>query len=124
PASGAGELLNQPNVVCFSSFMGPYERAARRDQRNVFYTPTHYSDAYQAVRINPPPNFLIVRAAPMDERGFINLSLSSSWTNDALRWWFRHSPSTRIVVEINSHMPPVGGLQHVGNTGSHLSEIH
>src|ERR1043166_8917237 len=30
PASGAGELLFQPNIVCFSSFMGPYERAAQR----------------------------------------------------------------------------------------------
>ena len=64
PASAAGEFLSQPNIVCFSGFLGPFERAARRDQRNVFYTPTHYSDAYQAVRANPPPDFLIVRAAP------------------------------------------------------------
>src|ERR1043166_1865808 len=85
PASGAGELLNQPNIICFSSFLGPYERAARRDQHNVFYTPTHFSDGYQAVRTNLPPNFLIIRAAPMDERGFINLSLASSWINDAMR---------------------------------------
>jgi len=124
PASGAGELLNQPNIICFSSFMGPYERAAKRELRNVFYTPTHYSDAYQAIRTNPPPNFLIVRAAPMDERGFLNLSLASSWTNDALRWYFRNSSSTRLVLEINPHMPRVLGLPQFGNNEIHISEVH
>ena len=124
PASGAGELLFQPNIVCFSSFMGPYERAAQRDRRNVFYTPVHYSDAYQSIRTNPPPAFLIVRTAPMDERGFLNLSLASSWTDDALRWWFRNAPGTRIVVEVNPHMPRVCGLPQFGNNEVHISEVH
>jgi len=124
PASAAGEFLNQPNIVCFSGFLGPFERAARRDQRNVFYTPTHYSDAYQTVRANPPPDFLIVRAAPMDERGFLNLSLASSWTNDALRWWFRNSPETKIVLEVNSHTPRVCGLEQFGNNEIHISQVH
>jgi len=124
PASGAGELLNQPNVICLTGFMGPFERAARRDQRNVFYTPTQYADAYRAVRTNPPPNFVIVRAAPIDERGFFNLSLSSSWTNDGLRWFFRNSPETRIVLEINPNMPRVCGLPQFGNNEIHISEVH
>src|SRR5438552_4765797 len=67
PASGAPELLNAPNIICLTGFMGPIERAARRDHRNVFYTPTHYSDAYQSFRTNPPLDFVIVRAARMDE---------------------------------------------------------
>ena len=104
--------------------MGPLERAARRDRGNVFYTPTHYSDAYQAIRTNPPPNFLVVRAAPMDERGFLNLSLSSSWTNDAMRWFFRNTPATRIVLEVNPHMPRVRGLEQFGNNEIHISEVH
>src|SRR6266705_5953923 len=57
PASAAGEFLSQPNIVCFSGFLGPFERAAQRDQRNVFYTPTHYSDAYQAVRAQSTTGF-------------------------------------------------------------------
>src|SRR6266404_6938349 len=124
PASAAGEFLNQPNIVCFSGFLGPFERAARRDQRNVFYTPTHYSDAYQAVRVNPPPDFLIVRSAPMDERGFLNLSLASSWTNDAMRLWFLNSPETKIVLEVNSHTPRVCGLEQFGNNEIHISQVH
>jgi len=124
PASAAGEFLSQPNIVCFSGFLGPFERAARRDQRNVFYTPTHYSDAYQTIRANPPPDFLIVRAATMDERGFLNLSLASSWTNDALRWWFLNSPETKIVLEVNSHTPRVCGLEQFGNNEIHISQVH
>lgn len=124
PASDAGEILNRPNIICFSSFMGPYERAARRDQKNVFFTPMHYSDAYHSIRLSPPPEFLVVRTAPMDDRGFINLSLSSSWTNDAIRWWFHNSPSTQIVVEVNPNMPRVCGLPQFGNHEVHISEVH
>src|SRR6185436_6505970 len=42
PASGAGELLSQPNIVSLTGFMGPVERAAQRTLHNVFYTPTQY----------------------------------------------------------------------------------
>jgi acyl-CoA hydrolase len=124
PASGVGELLNQSNIICLTSFMGPFERAAQRQQRNVFYTPTQYADAYRAVRTNAPPNFVIVRAAPMDASGYFNLSLSSSWTNDGLRYFFRNSPATRIVLEINKHMPRVCGLKQFGNNELHITEVH
>ena len=124
PASGSGELLDQPNVVCLTAFMGAYERIAQRNRRNVFYTPTHYSDASQGIRANPPPEFLIARSSPMDERGFLNLSLASSWTHDALRWCFRNSPKTIIVLEVNQHMPRVCGLRQFGNNEIHISETH
>ena len=124
PASGAGELLMQPNVICFSGFMGPVERMAQRDLHNVFYTPTHYTDVYRALRCGPTPDYLVVRTAPMDERGFLNLSLSSSWTNDALRYLFRNSPKTRIVAETNTYMPRVCGLEQFGNHEIHVSEVH
>jgi len=124
PASGAGELLSSPNVICLTGFMGPVERAAQRNHRNVFYTPTQYADAYRAIRVNPPPRFIIVRAAPLDERGYFNLSLSSSWTNDAMRYFFRTSPETRIVLEINPHMPRVCGLKQFGSNEIHISEVH
>jgi acyl-CoA hydrolase len=124
PASGSGELLNSPNVISLTGFMGPVERAAQRNHGNVFYTPTQYADAYRAIRTNPPPAFIVVRAAPLDERGYFNLSLSSSWTNDALRYFFRNSPNTRIVLEVNPHMPHVCGLPQFGNNEIHISEVH
>jgi acyl-CoA hydrolase len=124
PASGAGELLMQPNVVCFTGFMGPVERMAQRERRNVFYTPIHYTDVYRSLRCGPPPDFLIVRTAPMDERGYLNLSLASSWTNDALRYLFRNAPKTRIVAETNPHMPRIHGLEQFGNHEIHVSEVH
>jgi acyl-CoA hydrolase len=114
PASDVGELLALPNVHCVSSFLGPAERAAQRDRGNVSYIPTQYTDAHKSVRTNRPADFYLVRVAPMDERGFFNLSLSASWQFDALRWLPRNAPDARIVVEVNRHLPRVRGLPQFG----------
>jgi acyl-CoA hydrolase len=124
PASGHGEVLSQPNIHCSSSFLGPYERAARRQRRNVSYTPLQYTDAYRSVRGNRPPDYLIVRAAPLDERGYFNLSLSASWQHDAIGWYTRHAPTTRIVVEVNPRLPRVRGLRQFGNNEIPLTDVH
>ncbi len=120
PASAAGEFLSWPNVRCLSGFLGPFERAARH---NVFYTPTQYTDVWQGVRVNRPPDYFMVRVAPMDARGYFNLSLASSWGHDAIRWYARHVPSTRVVVEVNPHMPRVRGREQFGNNEVHVSEV-
>ena len=124
PAWAAGELLNQPNVCCATTFLGAHERAAQRERQNVFYTPLQYTDAWRSVRASRPPDFVMVRAAPLDARGSFNLSLSCSWEQDAIRWHSRHSPSTRVVVEVNPHMPRVCGLEALGNNQVPISEVH
>src|SRR5262245_57330349 len=67
PASDAGEFLLQPNIRCITGFLGPWERAARRERGSVAYTPTQYTDAYRSVRTNRPADYYFVRVAPMDE---------------------------------------------------------
>src|SRR6516165_9418598 len=124
PASDVGELLALPNVHCVSSFLGPAERAAQRDQGNVSYIPMQYTDAYKAVQTNRPADFYLVRAAPMDERGFFNLSLSASWQFEALRWLPRNAPDARIVVEVNRHLPRVRGLSQFGNHEIPVADVH
>src|SRR5262249_2434409 len=103
----AGEFLKQPNIRCVSAFLGPWERAAQSERNNVAYVPTQYTDVRRGVRANRPPDYFLVRVAPMDERGCFNLSLANSWSHDAIGWYTRHSPGTRIVVEVNPHMPRV-----------------
>jgi acyl-CoA hydrolase len=122
-ATAEGEFLSQPNIRCQSSFLGPSERAARRKYENVFYVPTQFTDAYRAVRTNRPPDFFVRRVAPMDERGYFNFSLSSSSEFDAIRWYSEHSPDTRVVFEVNPHMPKVRGLPQFGNNELHLSQV-
>jgi acyl-CoA hydrolase len=124
PASAVGELLNQPNVFCSSTFLGPHERAARRVRNNVFYTPLQYTDARKALRTNRPPDYVIVRTAPPDDHGSFNLSLASSWAQYAIPWFARHAPATHIVVEVNPHMPHVPGLEEFGNNRIPLSDVH
>ena len=123
PASGPGDYLNQPHVRCLSTFLGPHERAARRERQHVSFTPLQYTDAFKSVRTNRPPDYLIVRTAPMDERGCFNLSLACSWENDAIRWYRDHAPSTQIVVEVNPRMPRVCGLPALGNNEVSLADV-
>jgi acyl-CoA hydrolase len=59
----------------------------------------------------------------MDERGYFNFSISSSWEDDAIRWYAEHSPDTRVVFEVNPHMPPVRGLEQFGNNELHISQV-
>jgi acyl-CoA hydrolase len=124
PASDVGELLALPNVHCVSSFLGPAERAAQRDHGNVTYIPTQYTDYNRFVRTNHPADFYLVRAAPMDERGFFNLSLSASWQFDALRWLPRNDPGARIVVEVNRHLPRVRGLPQFGSHEISVEDVN
>jgi acyl-CoA hydrolase len=107
--------LALPNIHCVSSFLGPAERAAQRDRGNVAYMPTQYTDYHRFVRAGGLAEFYLVRAAPMDQRGFFNLSLSASWQEGALRWLPRNAPDARIVVEVNRHLPRVRGLPQLGN---------
>ncbi len=123
PGSAYGEFLNQGNVHCLSTFLGPYERAARRELENVSFTPLQYTDAARVIRATLPPEYLVVRTAPMDERGYFNLSLASSWEHDAIQWYSRHAPSTKIVVEVNPHMPRVCGLERFGNNEVPISDV-
>ena len=55
PGSAYGEFLNQANVHCLSTFLGPYERAARRERQNVSFTPLQYTDAAQVDPRQPAP---------------------------------------------------------------------
>jgi acyl-CoA hydrolase len=124
PASDVEELIALPNVHCVSTFFGPAERAAQRDGGNVSYIPLQYTDAHRWVRTTRPANFFIVRAAPMDERGFFSLSLSASWQFGALRWLPHHAPDARIVVEVNRHLPRVRGLPQLGGHEISVEEVH
>ncbi len=111
PTVEAGEPLLEPHIRCVSSFLGSHERAAaKREDAKVVYTPLQYTDAHRWVRANEPPDVLAVRVAPMDERGFFNLSLTSSWQFNAIRWFTQKACGVKIVVEVNRHMPRVRGL--------------
>jgi acyl-CoA hydrolase len=122
PASAVGELLHEPNVQCVSTFLGVHERAARSERHNVAYVPLQFSDARKSIRANPP-DYALVRVAPMDPRGYFNLSLTGSWAPDAIPWLTRNAPSTRIVLEVNPHMPRIRGLEQFGNNEIHISHV-
>src|SRR5207302_7659139 len=109
---------------CVSSFLGPAERAAQRDHGNVTYIPTQYTDYQRFFRTGGMADFYLVRAAPMDERGFFNLSLTASWQEGALRWLPKNAPDARIVIEVNRHLPRVRGLPQLGNHEIPVQDVH
>ena len=124
PTVEAGEVLREQHIRCLSSFLGAHERAAaRREESKVVYTPLQYTDAHRWVRANHPPDVLATRVAPMDERGYFNLSLTSSWQDNAIRWFNRNAPSVKIAVEVNRQMPRVRGLPEFGNHEIHVKDV-
>jgi acyl-CoA hydrolase len=124
PTVEAGEVLHEPHIRCLSSFLGVHERtAAKRAEAKLVYTPLQYTDAHRWVRANRPPEMLAVRVAPMDERGYFNLSLTSSWQDNAIRYFRQTGADVKIAVEVNRHMPRVRGLPAFGNHEIHVSEV-
>jgi acyl-CoA hydrolase len=124
PTVEAGEALHEPHIRCVSSFLGGHERAAaRREEGKVVYTPLQYTDAHRWVRAHHPPEVLAVRTAPMDERGFFNLSLTSSWQDNAIRYFRRIGADVKIAVEVNPRMPRVRGLPEFGNHELHVKDV-
>jgi acyl-CoA hydrolase len=124
PTVEAGEVLHEPHIRCLSSFMGAHERAAaRREAAKVVYTPLQYTDAHRWVRAHRPPEVLAVRVAPMDERGFFNLSLTSSWQDNAIRYFTQNAAGVKIAVEVNKNMPRVRGLPEFGNHEIHVKDV-
>jgi acyl-CoA hydrolase len=122
PASAVGELLHEPNIQCVSTFLGIHERAARSERHNVAYVPLQFSDARKSIRVNRP-DYVLVRVAPMDARGYFNLSLTGGWAPHAIPWLTQHAPSTRIVVEVNPHLPRIRGLEPFGNNEIHVAQV-
>lgn len=123
PAVDADDILFLPHICSQSTFLGASEREARKRGKPVLYTPLQYTDAHRMVRTNRPPEYVAVRVAPMDSRGYFNLSLTSSWQYNAMRWLASNVPDSKLVVEVNRHMPRVHGLAEFGNHEIHVKEI-
>jgi acyl-CoA hydrolase len=83
----SGEFLLRDGVYCSSGFLGWYERAARAKTDNLVFIPVQFTDGFEATKSwKPAPDYFIHRVAPMDERGYFNFSLTSSWEYRSLRW--------------------------------------
>jgi acyl-CoA hydrolase len=107
--------LDRASVYCTTGFLGPWERAARDGSGNLLYVPIQFTAAADFCRELDPPDYYVMRVAPMDERGFFNASLNAGWEYRAAFWLGRHRPQTRIVFEVCPHLPPVRGLAEHGS---------
>jgi 4-hydroxybutyrate CoA-transferase len=121
--TAAGDFILRPGFRGVSGFFGPYERAARARFDNIAYCPVQYLDAARGLQCAAPLDYIIHRVTPMDERGFFNFSLCSSWEYPSIRWLRRHRPDVKIVLEANPHLPRVRGLAAFGANEIHVSDV-
>ncbi len=121
--TGPAQFLTLPGVSCLTAFLGPFERAAQKANNNIYFCPVQFSDANKMLTEWHTINFIVFRVAPMDERGYFNFSLTSSWEDAALRRIREVSPKTRIVFEVNRNMPRICGLEEFGNHELHVSNV-
>lgn len=121
--TAAGDFIMRPGFHGVTGFFGPQERAARARFDNIAYCPMQYLDAARWMRVADPLDYIVHRVAPMDERGYLNFSLCSSWEYPSIRWLRRHRPDVKIVLEVNPNLPRVRGLEDFGANEVHISEV-
>lgn len=117
------EYLNHPNVFSFTNFYGVQERTAHKAHNNVYYTPLHFCDFQRFIRNYEPVDYFCYRAAPMNEHGKFNCSLTASYEYYAIKWIANNHPETKIVLEVNPNLPMVKGLEAFGNNELDLSDV-
>jgi acyl-CoA hydrolase len=113
-ATAPASFLDRPGVTTATGFYGAWERAAKRGRGNVLYHPLQFTHAAESYQVAEPPDYFVVRVSPMNEQGRCSASLNAGWEYRALLWHHEHTPRTRIVFEVNSHLPRVHGLEGFG----------
>lgn len=114
--------MQSPNMLVWSAFYGPQERAAlAANGDSVFYSPYNFTDGCKLMRYGRDIDYYVYRVAPMDERGMFNCSMTAGWEFRALQWLKEHRPKTKIVFEVNPKLPRVHGLPEFGNNELPLS---
>jgi 4-hydroxybutyrate CoA-transferase len=98
-------------IQYISSFLGAYERDAIKNGRNIDYYCFQLRNAEQVTRYRLDPTVLFVMACPMDEDGYLNLSISPGDMNLFTKG------AREIIVQVNDQLPYVQGFQ------IHISEI-
>lgn len=98
-------------IKYMSTFLGAYERAAMKKGRIIDYYCFQLKDAAELIRTRFQPNVLFVMARPMDENGYLNLSMNPG-EMAALAEGVRE-----VVVQINDQLPHIEGSQ------MHISQV-
>ena len=69
--------MQRPNMLVWSAFYGPQERAAvASGHDNVFYSPYNFTDGLRLVQFGREIDYYVYRVAPMDDRGMCNCSMT------------------------------------------------
>lgn len=114
--------MHSPNMLVWSAFYGPQERAALgANGDGVFYSPYNFTDGCKLMQFGRDIDYYVYRVAPMDERGMFNCSMTAGWEFRALQWLKQNRPNTKIVFEVNTKLPYVYGLPQFGNNELPLS---
>jgi itaconate CoA-transferase len=104
----------EPNCLFFGATERELAARARAEGRGrvVHYVPNFFCHADRVVSENTSVDTFVTTVSPMDHNGFFSLGTNSDYS------FLLAKKSTRIVVEVNRHMPRVGGPSQL-----HLSDI-
>jgi len=88
-----------------SMFLGPFERAAIKQGRQIDYFCFHLRNAEDVLARRFDPTVLFVMACPMDDEGYMNLSVSPG----DMHLFAKNA--REVIVQINDRLPVVPGCQ-------------
>lgn len=107
--------MDNPEVSISTGFHGGQERAARKINQYIYYTPGNYCDGLRSAEFGRPADYFIVRVGPMSNSGMFNFSMTCSADYRIVPWLKANRPDTKIVFEVNPKLPYVHGLAEHGN---------
>jgi acyl-CoA hydrolase len=119
-ATCPSSYMENPDIAIGTGFFGPQERAAEASVGNVYYTPINYCDGIGMAKYGHKADYQIYRSGPMDDRGYVNCSMTASADYRVLLWLKENRPETKIVFEVNHKLPRVFGLPEHGNNELHI----
>jgi len=106
-----------------TAFLGALERKLLKSHGNVEYRPTSFCDGKRFLDMNQPgPDIFVTVCGPMNDEGYFNMGLSASLEYDFVSR-FENEDGTKIVLEANSRMPHIMGIEEYGGHRFHISQI-
>jgi acyl-CoA hydrolase len=116
-------FFKNPAIKICCAYFSPLDRfLAEKAGKTVAHVPRQFVQFETTLKQKGYIDFLMHTVAPPDEQGFVNLGLNSEILPTCIGH-FAKTGQTRVVLEINSHVPSVCGHEEYGGHRVHLSQV-
>jgi acyl-CoA hydrolase len=116
-------FLRDPRVKITNAYFSRLDRVVcDRMGKTVAHVPRQFIQLGETLQIREPMDYCVLTTTTPDRDGYLNLGVNCETLPEALAA-YRKRGNTKIVVEINSHMPWAQGHPDFGDNKLHLTDV-